>query len=582
MTKTIIKNKMKLFKEVNLDELIASSINPRTEFEENSLIELSKSIKEHGVLQPIIVRIHPIEKKKYEIVCGERRFRASKLADIKTIPVSIREINDDEVFEIQIIENLERKDVHPMDEALAFKKMLESGKYSIEEISAKLAKPLTFVSQRLKLNDLISELKNDFLKDEFGIGHAILLARVNEEKQKEIFDNSKDRWRNGYGTIKELKSELDEDNLKLDDAFFDITDADIYIHAGACTSCFKCSNSNSVLFPEYEENLCFDNVCFNKKTEVSKQIALNKVLDENQEIILVCRYSDSKTKALISFAESLGKKVLTGWNSYNKKDNGDDGVDAYDLENMEFIKIEKRDSLNAPEISQSDPDQVIKSNIHGIKQRADRALELDREKIFKRSIEELIKNDEKNPILFSTEKLTLTEKVTLCFILIGYDDESWMTEEFGVDRFEFRKDKLEIILKHFSEGMLSRIIRKFIKKELVSESNLDYEKYDNPKAYMKILKEYFPKEIQQFSDDQTIIANQRIERANVRIIDLENSLKARESERELQKSQIDSSKVCKNCNRNDIDFIDEFGHPAIWKDDLCLPCSLKQTDLNEH
>ncbi|MCT2410010.1 ParB/RepB/Spo0J family partition protein [Chryseobacterium antibioticum] len=579
MTTSNPSQKMKLFKELKLNELIASSINPRTEFEETSLNELAESIKLHGVLQPIIVRIHPVEKRKYEIVCGERRFRASKIAGAKTISTSVRELNDDEVFEIQIIENLARKDVHAMDEALAFKKMLESGKYTLDDISAKIVKPLTFVSQRLKLNDLIPELKEDFLKGEFGLGHAVLLARVSEEKQKEIFDNSKREWGNGYGTIKELKSDLDDDNLNLDEAFFDISDITLDPLAGACTACLKCSKSNSVLFPEYEENLCFDKVCFSTKTEVSKRIELNKVINENHGIILVCRYPDSKTKALISFAESFGKKVLTGWNSYEIKDNGND---AYDLENMELIKIEKRDNLNAPEISKSDPDQEIKSNILGIKQRADRALELDREKIFKRSIEELIKNDEKNPILFSTDDLTLTEKVTLCFILMGYDDESWMTEQYGVDIYEFRKDKFEIILKHFSEGMLWRIIRKFIKKELVSESILDYEKYDQPKAYIKILNEYFPKEILQFTEDQTIIAKQRIERANVRITDLENSLKIRENERELQKSQIDSSKLCKSCNRNDIDFINEFGHPAIWNEEYCLPCSLKQTDLEEN
>ena len=133
-------------------------------------------------------------KKKHEIVCGERRYRASCIAGVKTIPVSIRELNDDEVFEIQIIENLERKDVHPMDEAKAFKKMIDSGKYTVEDISAKIAKNQTFVAQRLKLNDLIDELQEDFFKGEFGVGHAVLYSRLTNEKQSDIFSDATTGW----------------------------------------------------------------------------------------------------------------------------------------------------------------------------------------------------------------------------------------------------------------------------------------------------------------------------------------------------------------------------------------------------
>ena len=250
---------MSEFKELKLSDIFPSRTNPRSEFEENSIRELSESIKQHGVLQPIIVREQVDRDNKYDLVCGERRYRASILAELETIPASIRELTDDEVFELQIIENLERKDVHPMDEAVAFKKMIDSGKYTLEDIAAKVAKTETFIAQRLKLNDLIPELKEDFLKGEFGIGHAVLLSKIGEQDQKEIFDDSKSQWNPGYGTIKELKDTIEGESFDLDDAIFSLLDEELLPKAGACVFCPKNSASNPVLFPdEKDKDTCFD------------------------------------------------------------------------------------------------------------------------------------------------------------------------------------------------------------------------------------------------------------------------------------------------------------------------------------
>jgi ParB/RepB/Spo0J family partition protein len=563
---------MEQFKELKLNELLVSTSNPRTEFEQISLNELAESIKRHGVLQPIIVRIHPTVNKKYEIACGERRYRASKIAGKKSIPVSIRDIDDDQMFEIQIIENLERKDVHPMDEAIAFKKMLDSGKYTIEDISAKVAKPLTFVSQRLKLNDLISELKEDFLKGEFGVSHAILLARVNEEKQKEIFEGSKDQWSDGYGTLKELKRELDDENNNLDNAFFDISDNELYKEAGTCLSCLKCSKANSVLFPEYSENLCFDIKCFKTKTILAKEFTINSIIRDNPDIIIVCRHPDNHTSPLISFCESIGKNVLSGWNSYsNIDDDIEEGIKAFNISSMELVKIKL--NSNVTEKSISDPDYEVNNNILKIQERADRALELDREKIYKNAIETIIDKEENFPVLFSTAELSLTEKVALCTILIGYNEENLLIEQFGIDRFDYRKDKFEFLNKNLTDGILAQIIRMFIKRELVSETYSDYVKYEEPKTYLKILNEYFPMEIKAITDNQNEIASKRIERANSRINDLKETLEARKKERDEFKLSMKENKICKICKRSDEDFINEFGYPAVWNDDVCIPCS---------
>ena len=509
------------FKELKLSELVASATNPRSEFEENSLNELAESIKSHGVLQPIIVRVHPEENKKFEVVCGERRYRASKIAKMKTIPVSVRELNDDEVFEIQIIENLERKDVHPMDEAIAFRRMLDSGKYSMEDIAAKVAKNTTFVTQRLKLNDLIPELQEDFLKGEFGIGHAVLLARVTEERQKKIIEDYRDGWATGYGTVNELRLELEDDDLNLDEAFFDTTDPSIFVPAGACTTCLKCSKANPVLFPEYEENLCFDKTCFETKTEVAKRAELNKVLKENPGIFIVCRYPDSGTKTLISFAETFGLKVLTGWNSYREFE---DGSDAYDLEYMEFKKIKvMNESSQNSNSSENDPLQNFKDELSKTKERASRALELDREKIYIRSIKEIKQIPEKNSKMLNNSPLEVCEKKALALALISYGDEDWIKKEYGVklgynDR-HYQIDKI------FSDEFFFKLIRHHIQRTLITENIADYEKSDRPAYIMEIFKHYFPSEIELFTLEQNAIAEKRIKKSDERIADLEAKIK---------------------------------------------------------
>lgn len=552
------------FKELKLSELVASATNPRSEFEENSLNELAESIKSHGVLQPIIVRVHPEENKKFEVVCGERRYRASKIAKMKTIPVSVRELTDDEVFEIQIVENLERKDVHPLDEAIAFRRMLDSGKYSMEDIAAKVAKTLTFVAQRLKLNDLIPELKEEFLKGEFGIGHAVLLARVSNEKQSEIFEQSKDKWEPGYGTVKQLKEDLEDDDLDLANAFFNLEDPTIFVGAGPCSTCPKNSRANAVLFPEYEDNICFDKTCYETKTEVSKRAAIKKIIDENPGLIFTCRYPDSSTKAVFSFVETFGKKVLTGWDSYtNSVESNEKAVRSFDLDRWDFQFIIIRDLGNDASGASDDPSKNLKREISNIKDRAARALELDREKIYIRAINEIKKDDERNNKMLTSEPLEVCEKKALALAILSYQDDNWIKKDYGVKiGYMNRHEQLDKI---FSDKFLNKLIRHHIQRELITESLADFERLDKPRYVHAIFSHYFPKEIELFTLEQTAIAEKRITKSNARIQVLQNEID----------SKIDTVKRCTKCKKSDDDILEETGYPVIWREDLCLSCSTK-------
>lgn len=144
---TTVMGELKMLK---LAHITPSPTNPRKTFDEDTIDELAKSIFEKGVISPIMVR--PLGKETYELVCGERRYRASlsvhaEHKDRNTIPAYIRDMSDDEALELQITENLQRKDVHPMEEAAAFKTLVERN-HPAEEISNRLGKSVYFSTLR--------------------------------------------------------------------------------------------------------------------------------------------------------------------------------------------------------------------------------------------------------------------------------------------------------------------------------------------------------------------------------------------------------------------------------------------------
>lgn len=167
-------------------------MNPRKTFDEEKLNELAENIEKQGLLQPITVR--PGKEQGYEIVCGERRYRAclmlmqrhpseSRYAEMLGI---VRELSDDEAFDAMITENLQRKDVDPLEEAFAFSQLIEKGN-SADEIAARFGKSVRFVQDRVKLNNLIPEFKNKIQDGTLPLVSAILISRLNETQQKDIW-----------------------------------------------------------------------------------------------------------------------------------------------------------------------------------------------------------------------------------------------------------------------------------------------------------------------------------------------------------------------------------------------------------
>ncbi len=140
------------YRDLPLAMLTESATNPRRIFEENALKELAETIRSQGVLSPLLVR--PTSERSFEIVFGARRYRAAQIAEVATVPVRIKNLTDAEVLEAQLVENLQRRDVHPMEEAQGFRALLdlEEPKYSIEQIAAKTGKSPVYVAARLQLD----------------------------------------------------------------------------------------------------------------------------------------------------------------------------------------------------------------------------------------------------------------------------------------------------------------------------------------------------------------------------------------------------------------------------------------------
>jgi len=166
--------------EVKLSELRPNPYQPRKIFDEEKLRELSLSIKEHGVFQPIIIKKSV---KGYEIIAGERRVKASTLAGKETIPAIIRNFTDEEMMEIALLENLQRENLNAIEEATAYQKLLESLKITQEELATKLGKSRSYITNMLGLIDLPSEVKQMINEEKISMSHARVLSKMKNEDE---------------------------------------------------------------------------------------------------------------------------------------------------------------------------------------------------------------------------------------------------------------------------------------------------------------------------------------------------------------------------------------------------------------
>lgn len=171
---------------MKINEVEPNREQPRKNFEEDALLELADSIKQFGVLQPLIV-----QKKKdyYEIIAGERRWRAAKLAGVKEIPVIIKEYTDQEIVEISLIENIQRENLNPIEEAMAFKKLLTEFHLKQDEVAERVSKSRTAVTNSMRLLKLSDKVQQMIVDDMISTGHARALLAIDNPEQQYILAN---------------------------------------------------------------------------------------------------------------------------------------------------------------------------------------------------------------------------------------------------------------------------------------------------------------------------------------------------------------------------------------------------------
>ena len=167
---------------VDVDRITPNPEQPRLAFDETSLEELAASIREHGVLQPILVR--PLDDGEFQLIAGERRWRASKAAGLTTIPALVEEIDDDTALEISIIENLQREDLSPLDEAAMYDRMVHEHGYSVRRLAQKLGKDKGYLENRLRLADAPEDVRELVSLRKDTLSHAYELMKVEDPKKR--------------------------------------------------------------------------------------------------------------------------------------------------------------------------------------------------------------------------------------------------------------------------------------------------------------------------------------------------------------------------------------------------------------
>ena len=267
---------------VALADIQPSNYNPRKNFDEKSLAELADSIRQQGVLQAIGVR--PIAENRFEIVFGERRYRASQIAGLEEIPAVILDISDETAEEMAVTENLQRKDVTPIEEANAYQKLIESGRHDIQSLAVQFGKNESYIRTRLKFVSLIPEIAQLLEQDELTISVATEICRYGEDIQHDIYEK---HLKEGvlYNSWRGMKASEVAKNIErsyttdLKRYFFDKT---------VCLSCPH-NNNNMMLF--CEEGGCGN--CANRKCleEMNASYLAEKAVQlmEQRPFALLCR-----------------------------------------------------------------------------------------------------------------------------------------------------------------------------------------------------------------------------------------------------------------------------------------------------
>lgn len=283
-----------------------SATNPRKNFDAAGMADLAASIKEAGVQQPILVR--PMfdpddgELLTYQIVCGERRYRAAKAAGLETIPAIVRELDDETAYQAQIIENLQREDLGPMEEAESYGHLARAG-VAVIDIASKVGKSGAYVAHRLQLLKLVDKGQTALRKDELPLGHAMEIAKLAEDEQKDALEQALDCYDNM--DLAQLKDYIQRTfRLDLSKAPFDLKNAAMSPEAGPCVDCGKRTGANTLLFSDVKAgDHCLDAKCYGVKVQTVIHVRVEELKKKQQDVPLISYYYHGALAGAIGSAD---------------------------------------------------------------------------------------------------------------------------------------------------------------------------------------------------------------------------------------------------------------------------------------
>lgn len=257
---------------ISIQDIQPSELNPRKTFDQEELEELAQSIKENGLVQPITVRrIGDKKANKFEIVCGERRYRACQLIGADTIQAIVKDLDDKKAFACMIIENLQRKDIDPMEEAAALNRLFQDKSMTVTEMAKMLGKSTSFVSGRIQLNNTIPEFVELMRKGPLVLTHLLDICKLPQDQQKVLYDEhfteaSRERWTYKFPNMPQLHEMIDKSVMNfLSTARFGLTD-ESFDFACPCDTCPLNTKNNPDSFKDVNNPRCMKRECFMRKT----------------------------------------------------------------------------------------------------------------------------------------------------------------------------------------------------------------------------------------------------------------------------------------------------------------------------
>lgn len=296
--------------EIPLSELKGSPTNPRKFFDPAKLKDLSESFKSAGQLQPALVRLwNRPGFKGYEIVAGERRFRAATMAGLPSLRCEIRELDDKTVVEFQILENVQRDDLQPLEEARGYKLLHEEHGYSWEDLATKIGKSQSYIYGRLRLLDLHPKILKLLEEGKLQLSYCTELQRIDskEEQLKVLDDIQYDGNYGDFENVKELRDHINDNYmLQLAKASFDTKDADLVPGAGACAACPKRTGAQAELFGDAgKKDSCLDSNCWGKKIKAHQEQVTLKMKEKGQDVVQLKpgQRFDGKARGLVLLSE---------------------------------------------------------------------------------------------------------------------------------------------------------------------------------------------------------------------------------------------------------------------------------------